>query len=203
MGKKKCLNYTTKVFVFAENVLGRKALGIRKARSVAVGNEAIAEPVVARPTKWGTPKVLSFPLSLPTYDMAFAEPVVIVCEDCGGHRYSRQALSYTYKGKNIDEVMSLTVDEALEFFDTPKIRKPIKALPNFSDKAFCLRYKILKHPSVASVQSERSGRRPFLHQNKKFDKIAGQQSRFDSSHKRAAMSVSPVFGNAIAAFCFN
>ena len=63
-----------------------------------------------------------------TYDMAFAEPVVIVCEDCGGHRYSRQALSYTYKGKNIDEVMSLTVDEALEFFDTPKIRKPLKAL---------------------------------------------------------------------------
>lgn len=62
-----------------------------------------------------------------TYDMAFAEPVVIVCEDCGGHRYSRQALSYTYKGKNIDEVMSLTVDEALEFFDTPKIRKPLKA----------------------------------------------------------------------------
>ena len=63
-----------------------------------------------------------------TYDMAFAEPVVIVCEDCGGHRYSRQALSYTYKGKNIDEVMSLTVDEALEFFDAPKIRKPLKAL---------------------------------------------------------------------------
>lgn len=65
-----------------------------------------------------------------TYDMAFAEPVVIVCEDCGGHRYSRQALSYTYKGKNIDEVMSLTVDEALEFFDAPKIRKPLKALQN-------------------------------------------------------------------------
>ena len=60
--------------------------------------------------------------------MAFAEPVVIVCEDCGGHRYSRQALSYNYKGKNIDEVMSLTADEAVEFFDTPKIRKPLKAL---------------------------------------------------------------------------
>ena len=63
-----------------------------------------------------------------TYDMAFAEPVVVVCEDCGGHRYSHKALSYTYKGKNIDEVMSLTVDEALEFFDTPKITKPLKAL---------------------------------------------------------------------------
>ena len=44
---------------------------------------------------------------------------------------------------------------------------------------------------------------PFLHQNQKFDTLARQQSRFDSSHKRAAMSVSPVFGNAIAAFCFN
>ena len=61
-----------------------------------------------------------------TYDMAFAEPVVIVCEDCGGRHYSRQALSYTYKGKNIDEVMSLTASEALEFFDAPKIRKPLK-----------------------------------------------------------------------------
>ena len=42
----------------------------------------------------------------------------------------------------------------------------------------------------------------FLHQNQKSDTLAKQQSRFDSSHKRAAMSVSPVFGNPIAAFCF-
>ena len=63
-----------------------------------------------------------------TYDMAFAEPVVVVCEDCGGRRYSPKALSYTYKDRNIDEVMSLTVNEALTFFDTPKITKPLKAL---------------------------------------------------------------------------
>ena len=58
----------------------------------------------------------------------FRKKSVRAWSTCGGHRYSRQALSYTYKGKNIDKVMSLTVDEALEFFDAPKIRKPLKAL---------------------------------------------------------------------------
>lgn len=33
------------------------------------------------------------------YEMAFAEPVVVVCEECGGHRYNPTALSYCYKGK--------------------------------------------------------------------------------------------------------
>ena len=63
-----------------------------------------------------------------TYDMAFAEPVVVVCEQCGGHRYSPTALSYMYKGKNIEEVMALTIEQAVSFFEDSKIRKKLQIL---------------------------------------------------------------------------
>ena len=63
-----------------------------------------------------------------TYDMAFAEPVTVKCEECGGRRYNEKALSCTYKGKNIEEVMALTIAQALDFFEDDKIRKPLKTL---------------------------------------------------------------------------
>ncbi|MCD8055042.1 MAG: excinuclease ABC subunit UvrA [Lachnospiraceae bacterium] len=49
-------------------------------------------------------------------DMAFMESIETVCEVCGGSRYSEEALRYTYRGKNIAQVMDMTVDEAMEFF---------------------------------------------------------------------------------------
>ncbi|MCD8010099.1 MAG: excinuclease ABC subunit UvrA [Lachnospiraceae bacterium] len=49
-------------------------------------------------------------------DMAFMESIETVCEVCGGSRYSEEALQYTYHGKNIAQVMDMTVDEAMEFF---------------------------------------------------------------------------------------
>lgn len=63
-----------------------------------------------------------------TYEMAFAEPVVIVCEECGGHRYNPTALSYKYKGLNIEEVLKLTIEEAYDFFDNTKIRKLLHSM---------------------------------------------------------------------------
>ena len=50
-------------------------------------------------------------------DMAFMESIETVCEDCHGTRYNRQALNYRYRGKTIAEVMDLTVEEALKFFE--------------------------------------------------------------------------------------
>lgn len=65
-----------------------------------------------------------------TPDVAYANPVTVVCENCQGTRYSDEARSYTYQGKNIVEVLALSVDEALEFFeDTDRI---IKRLANLS-----------------------------------------------------------------------
>ena len=63
-----------------------------------------------------------------TYDMAFAEPVVVPCEECGGHRYNQTALSYRYKGLNIEEVMALTIAQAYEFFEDGKIRRLLQSM---------------------------------------------------------------------------
>lgn len=63
-----------------------------------------------------------------TPDVAFADPVAILCEECGGHRYNPTALGYTYHGKNIEEVMSLTVRQAVEFFPQDKIKGRLQSL---------------------------------------------------------------------------
>ena len=49
-------------------------------------------------------------------EMAFMESIETVCELCGGSRYNEEALQFRYRGKNIAEVMGMTVNEAAEFF---------------------------------------------------------------------------------------
>ncbi|MTD31188.1 ATP-binding cassette domain-containing protein [Planomicrobium sp. YIM 101495] len=61
-------------------------------------------------------------------DVAFADPVTVTCEACGGTRYSDEALSYTYKRKNIVKVLQLTIEEAGDFFDRPKIISRVNTL---------------------------------------------------------------------------
>lgn len=63
-----------------------------------------------------------------SYDMAFAEPVVVPCEECRGRRYNPTALSYKYKGLSIEDVMHLTIGEAMEFFEDSKIRKLLQSM---------------------------------------------------------------------------
>lgn len=61
-------------------------------------------------------------------DVAFADPVTVPCEACGGTRYSDEALSYTFNGKNIVEILYLTIDEAIHYFKQPKIMKRVNTL---------------------------------------------------------------------------
>ena len=61
-------------------------------------------------------------------DVAFADPVAILCEECSGRRYNQTALSYTYKGKNIEEVMALTIEQAMDFFEDKKITSRLQSL---------------------------------------------------------------------------
>lgn len=61
-------------------------------------------------------------------DVAFADPVAILCEECRGHRYNPDALKFTYQGKNIEEVLSLTITQAREFFSQKKIRDRLQCL---------------------------------------------------------------------------
>jgi excinuclease ABC subunit A len=49
-------------------------------------------------------------------EMHFLPPVYVTCESCGGRRYNRETLEISYKGLNIADVLSLTVDEATHFF---------------------------------------------------------------------------------------
>ena len=61
-------------------------------------------------------------------EIAFADPVTIVCEECGGRRFNPTALSYRLRGLNIEEVMALTVDRALSFFSEENILSPLRTL---------------------------------------------------------------------------
>jgi excinuclease UvrABC ATPase subunit len=61
-------------------------------------------------------------------ELVFMDPVTTECEACCGSRYSEEALSYNYKGKNIMEVLSMTIEEALTFFDNKKIIKNLQAM---------------------------------------------------------------------------
>lgn len=62
-------------------------------------------------------------------ELVFMDPVTTKCEMCEGKRYSEEALSYRYRGKNISEIMELSVEEALKFFsDHSKIYRKLKTL---------------------------------------------------------------------------
>lgn len=63
-----------------------------------------------------------------TPDVAFADPVAILCEECGGHRFNQTALQYHFHGKNIEEMMSLTIEQAMDFFQSPKINARLQSL---------------------------------------------------------------------------
>jgi excinuclease ABC subunit A len=62
-------------------------------------------------------------------EMNFLPPVYVTCEACGGKRYNRETLEITYKGKNIADVLAMTVDEAVAFFRAvPQIYEPLLTL---------------------------------------------------------------------------
>ncbi len=64
-----------------------------------------------------------------TIEMNFLPDVYVRCRACGGHRYNRETLEVRYKGKNIDEVLNMTVNMAVEFFESiPAICQKLRAI---------------------------------------------------------------------------
>ena len=62
-------------------------------------------------------------------EMQFLSDVYVPCEVCKGKRYNRETLEVKYKGKNIDDILNMTVEEGLEFFDhIPRIKNKLQTL---------------------------------------------------------------------------
>jgi excinuclease ABC A subunit len=61
-------------------------------------------------------------------DMNFLGNVKIKCDKCGGSRYKEKVLRYKYKGKNIAEVLEMTAEEIMDFFDSKKIKSAMQML---------------------------------------------------------------------------
>lgn len=61
--------------------------------------------------------------------MHFLPDVYVPCEECGGKRYNEETLQVTYKGKNIYDVLEMSIEEAIDFFaSVPKIRHKLQTL---------------------------------------------------------------------------
>ncbi len=63
-----------------------------------------------------------------TTDLAFLDDAKLPCDVCEGKRFKAEVLQYTYNGKNVDEVLNLTVAGAIEFFDINDIAQKLAAL---------------------------------------------------------------------------
>ncbi|MEL6356088.1 MAG: excinuclease ABC subunit UvrA, partial [Bacteroidota bacterium] len=64
-------------------------------------------------------------------EMQFLADVALVCEECNGTRFKRELLDVTYNGKNISEILDLSVDEAIEFFaENKEVSRKLKPLQN-------------------------------------------------------------------------
>jgi excinuclease ABC subunit A len=66
---------------------------------------------------------------LKTVEMDFLPNVYVICEDCKGKRYNRETLEVRFKGKSIADVLDMTVETALDFFEfQPRIRRIVQTL---------------------------------------------------------------------------
>jgi excinuclease ABC subunit A len=83
-------------------------------------------------------------------EMNFLPDIYVPCEVCGGKRYNRETLEVRYKGKNIYEVLDMTVEEAVHFFENvPSIKRKIETLNDVG-----LSYLKLGHPSTSMSGGE-------------------------------------------------
>ncbi|MFD0587322.1 ATP-binding cassette domain-containing protein [Paenibacillus sp. GCM10027627] len=61
-------------------------------------------------------------------DLAFLDSVKLPCEVCGGKRFKEEVLEYKYNGKNIAEVLQMTVEQALQFFELKEVVRKLQAM---------------------------------------------------------------------------
>ena len=89
--------------------------------------------------------------------MHFLPDIYVPCEVCKGKRYNRETLEVRYKGKNIYEVLEMTVDEALPFFEAlPKIYNRLKTLEKLGQPSTELSGGEAQRVKLATELSKRS-----------------------------------------------
>lgn len=72
-------------------------------------------------------------------EMHFLPDVYVPCQECNGKRYNKETLEIAFKGKNISDVLAMTVDEGLEFFtNIPLIRRKLQTIKNVGLGYICL-----------------------------------------------------------------
>ena len=75
-----------------------------------------------------------------TVEMQFLADVELICDECKGTRYKPQVLEIHYKGKNIHEVLNLTIREALKFFaEVPRLTEKLRVLDEVGPRLFAAR----------------------------------------------------------------
>ena len=96
-------------------------------------------------------------------ELAFMDPIITVCEECEGKRYSKEAESYQYKGKNITGILNMSVQEAIPFFQgNKKILSKLNAMMETG-----LPYVSLGQPLSTLSGGERQRLKLASHLNKK------------------------------------
>lgn len=96
---------------------------IRKEFARATGTEA---SLFSFNSKGACPKCKG--LGILKMDMHFLDDVAMVCDECNGLRYRPDVLALRYKGKTISDILNETVGEAIDFFETPEIRRKLSVL---------------------------------------------------------------------------
>jgi excinuclease ABC subunit A len=115
-----------------------------------------------------------------TVEMQFLADVELICEECKGTRYKPQVLTVRYKGKNIHEVLNLTVREALQFFSgVPKIVDRLKVLDEVG-----LGYLRLGQSATTLSGGEAQRMKLAAHLQPKRDFVVEQEKDEDEEHHK-------------------
>jgi len=63
-----------------------------------------------------------------SYEMSFMDEVKVTCDECNGKRFTEDVLALKYKGKNIFDVINITIKELTDFFENPEIKRKLQVL---------------------------------------------------------------------------
>lgn len=114
-------------------------------------------------------------------EMQFMADVTMVCEACGGKRFKPDILEVRYKGKNIDDILNMSVEEAVEFFSSqpePQVRKIAERLQPLVDVGLSYIKLGQSSSTLSGGESQRIKLAYFLSMNDSQSKVRNQHIMF-------------------------